>query len=74
MSVIKALVGSPAAVATSTRLRAKACACESSAITAPLPTFTSITSACRPAANFLLRMLAVIRSSDSTVAVTSRIA
>ena len=35
---------------------------------APLPTFTSITSACSPAASFFDRMLAVISGSDSTVA------
>ncbi len=41
---------------------------------APLPTFTSSTSASSPAASFFDRMLAVIKGSDSTVAVTSRIA
>ena len=41
---------------------------------APLPTFTSITSASRPAASFLDGMLAVISGTDSTVAVTSRMA
>ncbi len=37
-------------------------------------TLTSSTSACSPAASFLLRMLAVISGTLSTVAVTSRIA
>ncbi len=41
---------------------------------APPPALTSITSASREAANFLLRMLAVISGTDSTVPVTSRIA
>ncbi len=41
---------------------------------APLPAFTSITRNCKPAASFFDRMLAVISGTDSTVAVTSRIA
>ena len=41
---------------------------------APVPSLTSSTSASRPAASFFDRIEAVIRSIDSTVAVTSRIA
>ena len=41
---------------------------------APLPVLISITSESRPADNFLERIEAVIRGTDSTVAVTSRIA
>jgi hypothetical protein len=41
---------------------------------APVPSFTSSTSASRPAASFFERIDAVIRSIDSTVPVTSRIA
>ena len=41
---------------------------------APLPNLTSSTSPSRPAASFLERMEAVIKSTLSTVAVTSRIA
>ena len=41
---------------------------------APLPTFTSITSASSPAASFFDRIEAVISGMLSTVAVTSRIA
>ena len=41
---------------------------------APEPTFTSMTSACRPAASFLARIEAVISGMLSTVAVTSRMA
>ena len=39
---------------------------------APLPNFTSSTSASSPSASFLLMMLAVISGIDGTVAVTSR--
>ena len=74
MSVNRATVGSPACVATRTRLCASAKAWAGSDVKAPLPSFTSITSACRPAARFLLRMLAVISGMLSTVAVTSRMA
>ena len=41
---------------------------------APLPSFTFITRAFSPAARFLLRMLAVMSGTLSTVAVTSRMA
>ena len=41
---------------------------------APLPIFTSSTSELSPAASFFDRMEAVISGTDSTVAVTSRIA
>jgi hypothetical protein len=41
---------------------------------APLPHFISRTSASKPAASFFESIDAVIRSTDSTVAVTSRIA
>ena len=74
MSVSHARVGSPAPVATCTSERASVSAAPRSAANAPLPVFTSITSPCRPAASFFERMLAVINGTDSTVAVTSRIA
>ena len=41
---------------------------------APLPSLTSSTSDCNPAASFFDRMLAVMSGNDSTVAVTSRMA
>jgi hypothetical protein len=41
---------------------------------APEPNFTSITKPCSPADSFFDRMEAVMRSMDSTVAVTSRMA
>jgi hypothetical protein len=53
------------------RLRASSAA---SAMKAPLPTFTSSTSDCSPAASFFDRMEAVINGTESTVAVTSRMA
>ena len=56
------------------RLRASVRACSSVGQKAPLPTFTSSTRPCSPALSFLLRMLAVISGTLSTVAVTSRIA
>ena len=74
MSVISARVGKPAACATSTSDAASARAASRSVQNAPLPTFTSITRPCSPAASFFERMLAVINGSDSTVLVTSRIA
>ena len=74
MSVTSACVGRPAPTATSTRLRAKVSAVAASVQKAPLPSFTSITSASSPAASFFDRIDAVIRSILSTVADTSRIA
>ena len=41
---------------------------------APEPDFTSMTRPSRPAASFFDRIEAVMRSIDSTVAVTSRMA
>ena len=41
---------------------------------APEPDLTSITSPCSPAASFFDRIEAVMRATDSTVAVTSRMA
>jgi hypothetical protein len=43
-----------------------------SGMNAPLPTFTSSTSASMPSASFLLMMLDAMSGIDSTVAVTSR--
>ena len=74
MSVTRAVAGSPRPPATCTRLRANSVAWPRSAMKAPLPHFTSSTRPCRPAASFLLRMLAMIKGIDSTVAVTSRMA
>ncbi len=74
MSVISARVGQPAPFATSTRLRASARASSSVAMNAPDPHLMSRISASSPAASFFDRIEAVIRSIDSTVAVTSRMA
>ena len=74
MSVISARVGQPAPFATSTSASASARASCSVAMKAPEPVFTSSTSASRPAASFFDRIEAVMRSIDSTVPVTSRIA
>ena len=72
--VTSAVVLRPAPVATSTRLDASAAASRGRSMKAPLPTLTSRTSEPRPAASFLDRIDAVIRGTDSTVAVTSRMA
>ena len=74
ISVISAAVGQPAPLATSTKARAKAVASLWVFINAPEPTFTSKTSPCRPADSFFDKIEAVIRSTLSTVPVTSRIA
>ena len=74
ISVISAVVMQPAPWAVVTRARAKASACSSVFIKAPEPHFTSKTSASNPAASFLDRIEAVIRSMLSTVPVTSRMA
>ncbi len=73
MSVTSALVGSPAPVATSTRHSARVRASSMLAMKAPEPVLTSMTSAWIPAARFFDRIEAVIKGTDSTVAVTSRI-
>jgi hypothetical protein len=72
MPVISAEVLSPAPLATSTRLAASSAASRLRAMNAPLPSFTSSTSDCRPAASFFDRIEAVMSGTDSTVAVTSR--
>jgi hypothetical protein len=74
MSVRRALVGRPAPFATSTRLSASARASSALLMKAPEPNFTSMTRPWRPAASFFERIDAVMRSIDSTVAVTSRMA
>ena len=74
MSVSRAEVGRPLPFATSTIARASSSACSRSGRNAPEPTFTSITSASRPAASFLDRIEATISGIDSTVPVASRIA
>jgi hypothetical protein len=74
MSVISALVRKPAPFATATKLAASSLADAWSAMKAPEPVFTSSTKPCSPAASFLERMEAVISGTDSTVAVTSRMA
>ena len=72
MSVISAVVDSPAWLATATRLSARSRAIASVSQKAPEPHFTSITSPSRPAATFLDRIELTISGIDSTVAVTSR--
>jgi hypothetical protein len=74
MSVTRAAVGTPAPLAVATRARASSMASASVFMNAPEPAFTSSTSPSSPAASFLDRMEAVMRSTDSTVAVTSRTA
>ena len=74
MSEISAAVRQPAPFAVSTSARASVRASSAVFMKAPLPTFTSRTSAPSPAASFLDRIEAVMRSTDSTVAVTSRTA
>src|SRR5688500_14295288 len=74
MSVSSATVGRPAPPATSTSARASSSAAARSAMKAPEPNLTSITSASSPAASFLDRIEATIRGIDSTVPVASRIA
>ena len=74
MSVSSATVRRPALPATVTRLSASAVAPSSVGTSAPDPTFTSMTSASRPAASFFERIDAVISGIESAVAVTSRIA
>ena len=53
-------------------VRASSSANASSGRKAPLPTFTSSTSASSPSASFLDMMLAAISGTDETVPVTSR--
>ena len=74
MSVSRADVRSPAPFATASRLSARSIAASREAATAPLPTFTSTTSASTRAASFFERIDAVISGTESTVAVTSRTA
>ena len=74
MSVISAAVRRPAPSATVTMLSARARASGRPTMKAPEPCLTSITSPSSPAASFFDRIEAVIRSRDSTVPVTSRIA
>ena len=74
MSLITAVVGQPAAVAVLLSAWANARACVSSFMNAPEPTLTSSTKPSSPAASFFDRIDAVIRSSESTVEVTSRTA
>ena len=74
ISVINARVAIPAPLPTATKLCAKARAVSGVSANAPLPNFTSRIRDCTPAASFLDRIEAVIRSMLSTVPVTSRIA
>ncbi len=74
MSVSTAVVFMPAPLPTSTMLCASSTDFSKLGMKAPEPTLTSITSPSSPAASFLERIEAVIMATDSTVAVTSRIA
>ena len=74
MSVISETVGRPAPVATVAMLSASSRAPSSVGMKAPEPVLTSMTRPSRPAASFFDRIEAVISATDSTVAVTSRIA
>ena len=67
MSVMSARAGRPLPAATSTIACASSRAASRSAMNAPEPALTSITSASRPAASFLDRIEATISGSDSTV-------
>ena len=74
MSVMKAVVRQPAPFAVSTRAWARRGALSGFFRIAPEPDFTSSTSASSPAASFFDKIDAVIRSIDSTVPDSSRIA
>ena len=74
MSVIKQLVGTPELLDTLAILWANSWAILKSAAKAPLPVLISITRASSPDASFLDKIEAVIKSIDSTVAVTSLVA
>ncbi len=74
MSVMKAEVRQPAPFAVSTRAWARRPALSAFFRMAPDPALTSRTSASSPAASFFDRIDAVIRSIDSTVPDSSRIA
>ena len=72
MSVMRAVVNTPARVPTRIKDAASASASASVPRKAPLPNFTSRTSASSDSAIFLDMMLAVISGMEGTVAVTSR--
>ena len=74
MSVITALAGRPAAAAVLIMERVRSSAAASVSMNAPDPVLISMTSPQRPAEIFLDRIDAVIRGTDSTLAVTSRMA
>ena len=74
MSVMSVRTGRPASAAVRRMLAASSRAESSVGMNAPLPDFTSMTSASRPAAIFFDRIDAVMSGTDSTVPVTSRIA
>ena len=74
MSVMSAVVLTPAPLATRTMLSASSREASNVSMKAPLPVFTSITRPWSPDASFLDRIEAVISGMDSTVAVTSRMA
>ena len=74
MSVISAVVLTPAPLATSTSARASSSASSRRAMNAPEPVLTSSTSESRPSASFLERIDATISEIDSTVPVASRVA
>ena len=74
MSVMSETVGRPASVATVAMLVASSRAAFSVGMKAPEPVFTSMTRPCSPAASFFDRIEAVMSATDSTVAVTSRMA
>ena len=72
MAVTRATVFTPASVPSCTIVRASSEAFAGSDIKAPLPVFTSRTSADVPSAIFLLMIDDAISGIASTVAVTSR--
>ena len=74
MSVISAVVRTPAPFAIVAMLPASVCDIAGSAMKAPLPAFTSITRPSRPSASFFDRIEEAISGIDSTVPVTSRMA
>src|SRR3954454_713386 len=74
MSVMSARHGSAPPRAVSTIAVASSRASPMLSMNAPEPTFTSMTSASRPAASFLDRIEATMSGSDSTVPVASRMA
>ena len=72
IAVSSATVGQPRSSPSSIMVFARVSERSASVMNAPLPCFTSRTRPFNPSASFLDMMLAAIRGTHSTVAVTSR--